>query len=146
MDIMTPTERSKRMSLIRSMDTQPELLVRRLVHSMGYRYRSHDSALPGRPDIVFKSRRKVIFVHGCFWHLHQGCANSRPPKSKLDYWRPKLEGNVTRDKLVRGRLRRLGWHQLVVWECELDDRERLARKIGKFLGSSVKTDLLEDIA
>jgi DNA mismatch endonuclease, patch repair protein len=142
-DIMTPTERSKRMSLIRSKDTQPELLVRRLVHSMGYRYRSHESGLPGKPDIVFKSRQKVIFVHGCFWHLHRGCG--RPPKSKLDYWRPKLERNVARDKLVRGRLRRLGWQQLVVWECELDDRERLIRKIGKFLGT-VKTNLLEETA
>jgi DNA mismatch endonuclease (patch repair protein) len=85
-------------------------------------------------------------VHGCFWHLHRGCENSRPPKSKLDYWRPKLEGNVTRDKLVRAQLRRLGWQQLVVWECELDDRERLARKIGKFLGTDVKTTSFEDIA
>jgi len=145
-DIMTPTERSKRMSLIRSKDTQPELVVRRLVHAMGYRYRSHDSNLPGRPDIVFKSRRKVIFVHGCFWHLHRGCSNSRPPKSKLDYWRPKLEGNVTRDKAVRGRLRRLGWRQLVVWECELDDRERLIRKLGKFLGTDINTNVLEETA
>jgi DNA mismatch endonuclease, patch repair protein len=135
---MTPTERSKRMSLIRSKDTKPELLVRRLIHAMGYRYRSHDAGLPGRPDIVFKSRRKVIFVHGCFWHLHRRCPNSRPPKSKLDYWRPKLEGNVTRDKLVHGRLRRLGWQRLVVWECELQDRERLMGKIKKFLGTRIK--------
>jgi DNA mismatch endonuclease (patch repair protein) len=145
-DIMTAPERSKRMSLIRSKDTQPELLVRKLVHSMGYRYRSHDSALPGRPDIVFKSRRKIIFVHGCFWHLHQNCANSRPPKSKLDYWRPKLEGNVTRDKLVRGRLRRLGWQQLVIWECEVDNRERLSRKLEKFLETGIKPNPLEEIA
>jgi DNA mismatch endonuclease (patch repair protein) len=134
-DIMTATERSKRMSLIRSKDTKPELLVRKLVHAMGYRYRSHDPGLPGRPDIVFKSRQKVIFVHGCFWHLHRRCPNSRPPKSKLDYWRPKLEGNVTRDRRVRGRLRRLGWQRLVVWECELQDRERLMSKIKKFLGT-----------
>jgi DNA mismatch endonuclease, patch repair protein len=133
MDIMTVSERSRRMSLIRSKDTQPELEVRRLVHGMGYRYRRHDSKLPGRPDIVLKSRRKVIFVHGCFWHLHRGCPNSRPPKSKLDYWKPKLEGNVNRDKLVRVRLRRLGWQQLIVWECELRDRERLNRKIESFL-------------
>ena len=143
---MTPTERSKRMSLIRSKDTQPELLVRKLVHSMGYRYRSHDSSLPGRPDIVFRSRRKVIFVNGCFWHLHRRCPNSRAPKSKLNYWRPKLEGNVARDKLVHGRLRRLGWQQLVVWECELDDRERLAHKLGKFLGTGIKTNLLGETA
>jgi DNA mismatch endonuclease (patch repair protein) len=134
---MTPTERSKRMGLIRSKDTQPELQVRKLIHGMGYRYRSHDSGLPGRPDIVFKSRGKVIFVHGCFWHLHRRCPNSRPPKSKLDYWRPKLEGNVTRDRLVYGRLRRLGWQRLVVWECELQDRERLVKKIKKFLGTRI---------
>lgn len=135
MDIMTPTERSRRMSLIRSKDTQPELLVRSLVHRMGYRYRRHDSDLPGHPDIVFKSRRKVIFVHGCFWHLHRGCA--RPPKSKLEYWRPKLESNVARDRIVRGRLRKLGWEQLVVWECEVNDRERLALKIEDFLESKL---------
>jgi DNA mismatch endonuclease (patch repair protein) len=139
MDIMTATERSKRMSLIRSKD---KLAVRRVVHGMGYRYRRHDPGLPGHPDIVFKSRRKVIFVHGCFWHLHRGCANSRPPKSKLDYWQPKLEGNVTRDRLVRGKLRRLGWQQLVVWECELRDRERLIHKIEKFL----ETNLAKEIA
>jgi DNA mismatch endonuclease, patch repair protein len=137
MDIMTVTERSRRMSLIRSKDTQPELAVRRLVHGMGYRYRRHDSGLPGCPDIVFKSRRKVIFVHGCFWHLHRHCANSRPPKSKLNYWKPKLEGNVARDKIVRGKLRRLGWQQLVVWECELHDDEQLARKIDEFLRSNL---------
>lgn len=121
------------MSLIRSKDTQPELAVRRLVHGMGYRYRRHDSKLPGHPDIVFKSRRKVIFVHGCFWHLHRRCANSRPPKSKLEYWRPKLEGNASRDKLVRTKLRKLGWQQLVVWECELGNREQLIQKIEEFL-------------
>ncbi len=135
MDIMTPTERSKRMSLIRSKDTQPELAVKKLVHRMGYRYCRNSSSLPGHPDIVFKSRRKVIFVHGCFWHLHRGCANSRPPKSKLDYWKPKLEGNATRDKLVRVRLQKLGWRQLVVWECEIRDCERLINKIKKFLGT-----------
>jgi DNA mismatch endonuclease, patch repair protein len=132
-DTMTPAERSQRMSLIRSKDTEPELLVRSLVHGMGYRYRRHDSHLPGCPDIVFKSRRRVIFVHGCFWHLHTNCPNSRPPKSKLNYWKPKLEGNAARDKRVLGELRRLGWQQLVIWECELQDRRRLVRKIEGFL-------------
>lgn len=142
MDIMTPTERSERMSLIRSKNTQPELAVRRLIHRMGYRYAHHDAGLPGRPDIVFKSRREVIFVHGCFWHLHRNCPNSRPPKSKVGYWRPKLEGNVSRDKVVRGKLRRLGWKQLVVWECELENPERLVRRIKKFL----EPKLLKQIA
>ncbi len=133
MDIMTPIERSQRMSLIRSKDTEPELLVRSLVHGMGYRYRRHDSRLPGCPDIVFKSRRKVIFVNGCFWHLHTNCANSRPPKSKLNYWKPKLEGNAARDKRVHAELRRLGWQRLVIWECELADCSALIRKITRFL-------------
>jgi len=130
---MTRSERSRRMSLIRSKDTQPELAVRSLIHRMGYRYRPNDSGLPGRPDIVFKSRRKVIFVHGCFWHLHRNCSNSRPPKSKLDYWRPKLEGNVLRDRFVGRELRKLGWERLIIWECELADTDRLARKIEAFL-------------
>jgi DNA mismatch endonuclease (patch repair protein) len=88
--------------------------------------------------------RKVIFVHGCFWHLHRNCG--RPPKSKLEYWRPKLEGNVTRDKQVRGKLRRLGWQQMVVWECELDNPERLTRKLERFLRSSVNTNSIKEIA
>lgn len=133
MDIMTPAERSRRMSLIRSGDTHPELAVRSLIHGMGYRYRLHVAGLPGRPDMVFKAKQKVIFVHGCFWHLHRACGNCRPPKSKLDYWKPKLEGNAARDKRVRQQLRQLGWRCLVVWECELDDFERLARRIAAFL-------------
>ena len=94
---MTPAERSVRMALIRSRDTKPELIVRRLIHSMGYRYRLHRKNLPGCPDLAFASRRAAIFVDGCFWHLHRGCCNNRPPKSRLAYWRPKLERNVERD-------------------------------------------------
>src|SRR4051794_13632433 len=135
MDIMTTAERSKRMSLIRSRDTRPELAVRRLLHAMGYRYRLHDRSLPGCPDIVFKGKLKVIFVHGCFWHLHRACAACRPPKSKLEYWGPKLEGNAARDKQVRQRLRKLGWKCLVIWECEVDGTDRLSRKISEFLES-----------
>jgi len=133
MDIMTPAERSVRMGRIRSKDTEPELAVRRLVHGMGYRYRLHGSGLPGRPDMVFRARQKVVFVHGCFWHLHRGCPNCRPPKSKVEYWKPKLEGNAARDKRVRDQLRQLGWKCLVVWECELDDADALRRKVAAFL-------------
>lgn len=133
---MTPAERSARMRLIRSRDTRPEIAVRRLVHGMGYRYRLHDKALPGRPDLVFRGRRKIIFVHGCFWHLHQDCRNNRPPKSRRDYWQPKLERNAARDEESQRRLRELGWAPLVVWECEIADRERLAERIRAFLGSS----------
>ena len=134
MDTLMPSERSVRMALIRSRDTKPELAVRRIVHGLGYRYRLHGKDLPGRPDIVFRLRRKVVFVHGCFWHLHEDCPNCRPPKSRRDYWKPKLERNAVRDRQVRKELRRKGWRSLVIWECELDRAGRLARKITKFLG------------
>ena len=124
------------MALIRSRDTKPELAVRRIVHGLGYRYRLHGKDLPGRPDLVFRSRRKVVFVHGCFWHLHEDCPNCRPPKSRREYWKPKLERNATRDRQVRQELRRKGWRSLVIWECELDRSERLTRTIAKFLGDS----------
>jgi DNA mismatch endonuclease (patch repair protein) len=122
------------MALIRSKNTRPELAVRSLVHGMGYRYRLHGMGLPGRPDMVFRGRQKVIFVHGCFWHLHRNCPNCRPPKSKVDYWKPKLEGNAARDKKVREQLRVLGWKVLVVWECDLCKPDRLASRIRAFLG------------
>jgi|SRR5208282_94922 len=133
MDTLTPSERSVRMALIRSRDTKPEIAVRSLVHGMGYRYRLHGKDLPGSPDLIFKAKRKVIFVHGCFWHLHRNCSNCRPPKSRRDYWKPKLERNAARDKQVRRRLRQLGWRCLVVWECELANRVRLSGKVSDFL-------------
>ena len=134
MDILTPAERRARMSLIRSKDTRPELAVRSLVHRLGFRYRLHVRCLPGNPDLVFPRRGKVIFVHGCFWHLHRSCPNCRPPKSKLKYWEPKLEGNARRDAANRSRLRRAGWRSLVVWECQIEnDPESVARRIVRFL-------------
>jgi DNA mismatch endonuclease (patch repair protein) len=134
MDILTPSERSKRMSLIRSKNTKPEIAVRKLVHGMGYRYRLQADDLPGRPDLAFRSRKKAIFVHGCFWHLHKGCRNNRPPKSRQRYWKPKLERNAERDKRVRRQLRRMGWASLVIWECETANPTRLAAKLARFLG------------
>lgn len=131
MDTLTPAERSERMSRVRGKDTKPELLVRRLVHKMGYRYRLHVRKLPGIPDLVFPSRSKVVFVHGCFWHRHAKCA--RWPKSKLDFWQAKLEGNKKRDDKNRRALRRLGWGVAVVWECEVGDAELLAVKLQGFL-------------
>ena len=109
------------MRAIRSKDMKPELAVRRLVHGRGYRYRLHRHGLRGRPDMVFASRRKVIFVHGCCWHQHSdpGCKIVRRPKSNLDYWLPKLDGNVVRDADNQDRLRELGWDSLVIWECEV---------------------------
>ena len=133
-DTLTPEQRSKLMSRIRSRDTMPEMAVRRLVHRMGYRYRLHRRDLPGAPDLVFGPRRKVIFVHGCFWHLHQGCPQARMPKSRVDFWGPKLEGNRLRDQRNQAELERLGWEVLVIWECEVKGQEQsLPERIEEFL-------------
>ena len=133
MDTLTPSQRSERMSRVRSKDTKPELAVRRLTHSLGYRYRLHNHKLPGCPDLVFASRKKVIFVHGCFWHRHPRCKNTRWPKSRLDFWKPKLEANRKRDLSNQRKLRGIGWEYLVVWGCETRDVERLSGKIVEFL-------------
>lgn len=133
MDSLTPKERSERMALVKSKNTKPEITVRRLVFAMGYRYRLHDARLPGTPDLVFAGRRKALFVHGCFWHRHAGCALARLPKSRLDFWRPKLDGNRQRDARKLRALRRKGWSVLVAWECELTNKDRLARRIKRFL-------------
>ena len=133
MDTLTPAQRSERMSLVRSKDTKPEMLVRRLVHGMGYRYSLHRRGLPGKPDMVFPSRSKIIFVHGCFWHRHGRCNYTRWPKSRLSFWKPKLEQNHRRDRANERALRRMGWRLLVVWECQLGDTEKLGRRIKGFL-------------
>ena len=135
MDRIDPERRSANMSAIRSRDTKPEMIVRRLVHYMGYRYRLHRKDLPGKPDLVFAGRRKVILVHGCFWHQHpdQECTDARSPRSNQAYWRPKLEGNVRRDSANRQKLRESSWDILVVWECEVKDRDALAVRVQAFL-------------
>ena len=115
MDTLTRAQRSERMARIRSRNTGPELAVRRLVYSLGFRYRLHGTGLPGKPDLVFASRRKVIFVHGCFWHQHPGCG--RQPKSRLEFWTEKLFQNRERDLRNQRKLRSLGWRILIVWEC-----------------------------
>ena len=122
-DTLTPSERSARMALVRNKDTKPELKVRRLIHRMGYRYRLHGHALPGKPDLVFPGRRAVIFVHGCFWHRHPGCKFSYTPKSRIDFWLPKFEQNVARDRLVTRTLRKAGWRVVRIWECQLSRTE-----------------------
>ena len=130
--------RSAQMALVRAKDTKPEMMVRRLVHSLGYRFRVHRRDLPGVPDLVFPARRKVIFVHGCFWHQHGDptCWRSRIPKTRREFWGPKLKANVARDASVRKALRELGWDLLVIWECQLGVRNRaaLTRQIADFLG------------
>ncbi|MCM2481692.1 MULTISPECIES: very short patch repair endonuclease [Burkholderia] len=125
--------RSENMRRIRSKDTEPELAVRRLVYAMGYRYRLHRKDIPGKPDLAFLGRRKVIFIHGCFWHQHSGCREGRPPKSNTDYWLPKLRRNQDRDRAALSQLAATGWEALVIWECETKDSSALAAKIKVFL-------------
>jgi DNA mismatch endonuclease (patch repair protein) len=137
-DKLTPERRSELMSRIRSKDTAPEWVVRRLLHAMGYRYRLHYGRLPGRPDVVFAGRRIAIFVHGCFWHRHT-CTLASRPKSNSAYWQQKLEGNAVRDARAQAALREAGWKTLVVWECETrgKDLEPLARRLQEFIGPTV---------
>lgn len=132
-DTLSPKERSERMSRIRGKGSAPEMKLRRLVHGMGFRYRLHIKELPGKPDLVFPSRHAVIFMHGCFWHRHQGCKLARLPKSKLDFWKTKLEANKERDLLHKRQLRDLGWRVLVVWECEMSDTDRVSAIVRDFL-------------
>src|SRR5258708_939446 len=117
------------MRQIRSKDTKPEMAVRSLVHRLGYRFRLHRDNLPGRPDLVFPRLRKVIFVHGCFWHQHARCIDGRIPKSRNSYWIPKLQANTERDKRQQTNLRKLGWHVLVVWDCETVNAAKLAMRL-----------------
>jgi len=136
LDPLSPEERSERMRRIKSSGTKPELIVRKLVRELGFRYRLGGLGLPGKPDLVFKSRKKVIFVHGCFWHQH-GCGHYKQPRTRLDFWLPKLRANVERDKRVRDLLRSLGWEVLVVWECETrGDLEKLKKRIRDFIETS----------
>ena len=138
MDKLSPERRSANMRAIRSESTKPEMAVRQLVHRMGYRYRLHRKDLPGKPDLVFASRRKVIFVHGCFWHQHpdKHCKDARPPRSNLDYWQPKLARNIARDGENQAALAAQGWRLLVIWECETTNPRDLARRVKSFLGRS----------
>jgi DNA mismatch endonuclease, patch repair protein len=126
-DTVSVARRSEIMSRVRNKDTRPELYVRRLIHNAGFRYRLHVSKLPGRPDLVFPGRKKVIFVHGCFWHSHDGCHNARVPKSRADFWMSKLESNKERDERNMRALMDEGWKVLVIWECELRDLALLDR-------------------
>ncbi|WP_084569473.1 very short patch repair endonuclease [Mesorhizobium sp. LNHC229A00] len=138
-DTLTKEQRSERMGRIGGKDTGPEMIVRRLVHAMGYRCRLHDPGLPGKPDLVFRSRHKVIFVHGCFWHRHDdsACKLARLPKSRSEFWLPKLEANAARDRRNQEGLRALGWDILVIWECELKDRAFLKSTIGSFFSHEI---------
>jgi DNA mismatch endonuclease (patch repair protein) len=137
MDRLTPSQRSENMRQIKSKNMKPEMVVRSTVHSLGYRYRLHRQDLPGKPDLVFGPRKKVIFVHGCFWHGHHDpkCIDGqRKPKSNLDYWLPKLARNQERDSQRETELQHLGWLVLTVWECETRAPMALAKRLQVFLG------------
>lgn len=125
--------RSENMRRIRSKDTSPELFIRRLIFKMGYRYRLHGKNLPGKPDLVFASRKKVIFIHGCFWHQHKNCIDSHIPRTNKDYWVPKLERNRIRDSENKIKLKENGWSFLIIWECQMKNSLGLSNKIKKFL-------------
>ena len=131
----TSEQRSRQMRLIKSKNTKPEMGVRRTLFAMGYRYRLHAKSLPGQPDIVFPAHKKAIFVHGCFWHRHSNCRQARLPKSKLDYWLPKLEANQKRDAARRRELRRLGWNVMVIWECQTKRKKFVQKRLARFLTS-----------
>lgn len=133
MDTVSPQNRSDNMRRIRSRDTKPELLVRSLVHRLGFRFRLHRDGLPGKPDIVFVSRRRVIFVNGCFWHQHRGCIDGRLPKSRRHYWMPKLKRNAQRDRERIAALKQLGWKTLVIWDCQTKNEGRLTATLLNFL-------------
>jgi len=133
MDRLTPERRGWLMSRVKSRDTNLEMTVRRMVFAMGYRYRLHDRKLPGKPDLVFASRRKVLFVHGCFWHSHEHCRLSKLPSTNVAFWEAKLAANKARDSRVLGDLQQLGWESLVVWQCELATLDSVRGTIRRFL-------------
>ena len=134
-DIVSRTTRSRIMAAVRQKDTAPEMRVRRLLHGIGYRYRLHDRNLPGKPDVVFSARRKVIFVNGCFWHGHK-CRKGRIPKSNVEFWRAKITRNRARDAEAIGELRSEGWSVRIVWQCELRDEGSLKGRLVGFLESN----------
>lgn len=135
-DRLTPQERSRNMSLVKGRDTKPELLVRSIVHRLGYRFRLHGKKLPGRPDIVLPRHRKVIFVHGCFWHGHPGCRRAARPSTNREFWDKKIDSNMARDAENLRSLREKGWDVLVVWECETRDLVALRELLNDFLTSN----------
>jgi DNA mismatch endonuclease (patch repair protein) len=133
-DKLTPEQRSRNMSHVKGSNTKPELAVRKLLHKQGFRFRLHRKDLAGRPDIVLPKYRTVIFVHGCFWHGHEGCPKAVRPTANAEFWNKKLDGNKARDRLVRADLEKLGWSVIIVWQCEMNSEDlgdRLAQLISK---------------
>lgn len=133
MDRVSASKRSEIMRKVRQKDTSAELAVRKLLFALGYRYRLHDRRLPGTPDVVFPSRKKIIFVHGCFWHGHENCPKARLPKSNIEYWSTKVANNILRDTQVQEELRQQGWGVLIVWQCQIKAQEELQGRLIAFL-------------
>ena len=133
-DRLDPLRRSWNMSRIRAKNTKPEIAVRRLLHGLGFRFRLHVRRLPGCPDIVLARRKAAVFVHGCFWHRHPNCRFAYTPKSRKEFWLPKLQANATRDRETLVQLKREGWRPVVVWECETRNLERLATRLKREIG------------
>jgi DNA mismatch endonuclease, patch repair protein len=137
MDRITSGQRSALMSRVKNRDTTPEKVVRSFIHRQGFRYRVCVRELPGAPDIVFPRKRKINFVHGCFWHQHKGCMRAKRPKSSLEFWNTKLDSNVLRDRVVLRKLRNSGWRCLIIWECEVKNSPKKTEKnILKFLNAN----------
>jgi len=137
---MVDAARSAVMRAVKSRDTRPEMIVRRMTHAMGYRYRLHKKDLPGKPDLSFAARKKVIFVHGCFWHGHDCKRGARVPKTNRDYWLAKISRNRQRDAAHQQRLLELGWRSLIIWECELKDLPAARRRIQSFLEAAPEAE------
>ncbi|HBU14820.1 MAG TPA: very short patch repair endonuclease [Gemmobacter sp.] len=137
-DVVSPEVRSRMMAGIRGRDTQPELLLRRAMHARGFRFRLHRKDLPGSPDLVFPRYRVVVFVHGCFWHRHEGCRYTTTPKTRIDFWQAKFEANLARDQKVEEALACAGWRIAIVWECALrHDAGRIASELAEWMSAGI---------
>jgi len=132
-DRLTRSARSRLMSRVRTRDTAPERIVRSVLHRLGYRFRLNGEDLPGKPDIVLPRHRKVIFVHGCFWHGHSRCKRGARPTTNVEFWNKKLDSNISRDRRARIGLKKLGWQSLIVWECQTKNLANLRRKLERFM-------------
>lgn len=137
-DKLSPRARSDLMGRVKNKDTGPEIIVRRIAHGLGFRFRLHGKDLPGRPDLVFRRRRKVIFVHGCFWHRHD-CGRATTPRTNIEFWKQKFARNVARDRAALEELHAMGWSTLTIWECQLKDGAQLARSLNDFLKDAPRT-------
>lgn len=132
-DTLSPADRSILMARIKGRDTKPEREIRSIVETLGYKVELCAGHLPGKPDIVLRKLGKIIFVHGCFWHQHEGCRRARRPRTRAEFWDTKLDGNIARDRQVLRRLRRLGWSCAVIWECETKDNQKLQNRLTNFI-------------